>query len=327
MSENKILVQTNDLSKYYEVPRKKLIEKQRYVKAVEKINLEIPKGCTYGLVGESGCGKSTTGKMLAGIYSPTTGNILFDGQDMAKLDRKSKRRTLRKIQMIFQDPYSSLNPKKKIGWILEEPLKTNTGVKGPERKRQVKQILETVGLDESYAEKYPSELSGGQRQRVSIAAALILNPEFIIADEAVSALDVSVQAQILNLMKELQKERNLTYLFISHDLNVVEFMSDYIGVMYLGNLVECGTAEEVCKHPLHPYTQSLLSAVLDIRGPQAERIVLEGEVPSPIDTPSGCPFHTRCGRAQEICAKERPCLKDDGKGHQVSCHFAGEIEK
>ena len=325
MLENKILIETKDLSKYYEVPRKKLFEKQRYVKAVEKISLKIPKGCTYGLVGESGCGKSTTGKMLAGIFGQTEGTIIFDGQDIDQLDKASRRRTLKKIQMIFQDPYSSLNPKKKIGWILEEPLKTNTGISAGERKKHVVEVLKTVGLDADYTEKYPSELSGGQRQRISIAAALLLDPECIIADEAVSALDVSVQAQILNLLKKLQEERGLTYLFISHDLNVVEFMSDYIAVMYLGNVVECGTAEEVCRHPLHPYTQSLLSAVLDVRGPAGKRIVLEGEVPSPVDTPSGCPFHTRCQKAQDICRKEKPCLNYHGTEHQVSCHFAKEI--
>ena len=322
-----ILVETRDLSKYYPVPRKKLFEKQKFVKAVEHLNLSIPKGCTYGLVGESGCGKSTTGQMLADIYPATDGSVLYDGKDIAKLEKTEKKQVRQKIQMIFQDPYSSLNPKKKIGWILEEPLKTNTNMAKDERHSLVMEILETVGLDESYADKYPSQLSGGQRQRVSIAAALILDPEFVIADEAVSALDVSVQAQILNLLKDLQKSRNLTYLFISHDLQVVQFMSDYIGVMYLGNLVETGTTDEICNNAMHPYTIALLSAVPDIQSSGKKRIVLDGEVPSPVDTPSGCPFHTRCKSATEKCRLEKPSLRRVADGHSVSCHYAGGEEK
>lgn len=324
MKNKNILVEVKDLQKYYPVPKRKLLEKQRYLKAVERLNLCIPEGCTYGLVGESGCGKSTTGQMLADIFSSTGGSILYRGENLSEMDRTKKRCVRRKIQMIFQDPYSSLNPKKKIGWILEEPLKIHTDLKKQERQEQVRKILETVGLDESYRDRYPNELSGGQRQRVSIAAALILDPEFIIADEAVSALDVSVQAQILNLLKMLQKERNLTYLFISHDLNVVQYMSDYIGVMYMGYLVESGTAEEIWNHPAHPYTKALLSAVPEIWNENQKRIVLEGEVPSPIDTPAGCPFHTRCPYATEKCAKEQPVSENIGGEHQVSCHYLQE---
>lgn len=327
MNESKILIETKNLKKYYPVPRKRIFEKKRYVKAVEQLNLKIPKGCTYGLVGESGCGKSTAGQVLAGIYPASEGNVYYAGEEVSGMSREKKKEIRKKIQMIFQDPYSSLNPKKKIGWILEEPLKTDTDMKKQERKNKIIDVLKRVGLDESYIDKYPSELSGGQRQRVSIAAALLLDPEFIIADEAVSALDVSVQAQILNLLKELQKESNLTYLFISHNLKVVQFMSDYIGVMYLGHMVECGTAEEVCKMPLHPYTKALLSSVLDVHETGKERIVLEGEVPDPVNTPSGCPFHTRCKIAKERCATENPKLKFINDSHAVCCHYVrGEEE-
>lgn len=320
MKENKILIETQDLKKYYPVPRKKIFEKKRYVKAVEGLNLKIPQGCTYGLVGESGCGKSTVGQVLAGIYSATDGKVFYEGEALCDLSKEKKKKIRRKIQMIFQDPYSSLNPKKKIGWTLEEPLKTSTHLSKSERKTKVAEVLKQVGLEESYTEKYPNELSGGQRQRVSIAAALLLDPEFIVADEAVSALDVSVQAQILNLLKKLQRERNLTYLFISHNLNVVQFMSDYIGVMYLGHLVEYGTTQEVCNNPLHPYTKALLSSVVDVQDKGNQRILLEGEVPDPVHTPSGCPFHTRCSQVKECCKKEKPEWRMEKENHAVWCH-------
>ncbi len=320
MKENKILIETKDLKKYYPVPRKKIFEKKRYVKAVDGLNLKIPKGCTYGLVGESGCGKSTVGQVLAGIYSATDGKVFYEGEALCDLSKEKKKKIRRKIQMIFQDPYSSLNPKKKIGWILEEPLKTGAHLNKAERKNKVTEVLKQVGLEESYVNKYPNELSGGQRQRVSIAAALLLEPEFIIADEAVSALDVSVQAQILNLLRKLQRERNLTYLFISHNLNVVQFMSDYIGVMYLGHLVECGTTKEICDHPLHPYTKALLSSVVDVHDRGKKRILLEGEVPDPVQTPLGCPFHTRCSQKKECCNNEKPEWRMENENHAVWCH-------
>ncbi len=320
MNDHKILMETQELKKYYPVPRKKLFEKKQYVKAVDGLNLKIPKGCTYGLVGESGCGKSTVGQVLAGIYSASEGTVFYEGEALLGLPKEKKKQIRRKIQMIFQDPYSSLNPKKKIGWILEEPLKTSTHLKRQERKQKVIEVLQQVGLDQNYMDKYPNELSGGQRQRVSIAAALLLDPEFIIADEAVSALDVSVQAQILNLLKKLQRERNLTYLFISHNLNVVRFMSDYIGVMYLGHLVEYGTTEEVCDHPLHPYTKALLSSVVDVKDRGEKRIILEGEVPDPVHTPKGCPFHTRCSQVKECCKEEKPEWNMEKENHAVWCH-------
>ena len=319
--ENENLIVTKNLCKYYPVKKKKLFEKQRQLKAVDNLNLTIPRGVTFGLVGESGCGKSTTGQVIAGILKATSGEIYYDGRRVDQLKGDGLKELRKKIQVVFQDPYASLNPRKKIGWILEEPLKTVLSMDREQRKEEIKKTLEICGLDESYTDKYPAELSGGQRQRVNIAAALLLNPEFIVCDEAVSALDVSVQAQILNLLKDLQRERNLTYLFISHDLNVIEYMSDYIGVMYLGHMVEWGTADEICNHPVHPYTKALLSAVPDIKGNEEERIVLEGEVPSPVDTPSGCPFHTRCPLAEERCRKEMPELQTVSEEHTAGCYF------
>lgn len=322
MNRNNNLIKTEKLCKYYPVKKQKIFEKQRQLKAVCNLDLEIPEGSTFGLVGESGCGKSTTGQVLSGILPITSGKLYYRGKDITHVKGEDAKQLRRKIQMIFQDPYASLNPKKKIGWILEEPLKSVLNMEKKERKQKVKDILQRVGLDETYMDKYPSELSGGQRQRVSIAAALSLNPEFIVCDEAVSALDVSVQAQILNLLKELQEENNLTYLFISHDLNVIEYMSDYIGVMYLGHLVEYGTADEVCNHPVHPYTKALLSAVPDIKGRKEKRIVLEGEVPGPVDTPSGCPFHTRCMSATERCREIMPGSEFVAENHVAACHLA-----
>lgn len=321
-----ILVEAQNLTKYYPIRRRRLFEKQKYLKAVEELNFQIPKGSTFGLVGESGCGKSTTGQMLADIFPATSGRIIYDGQDLTKMTRTHKRSIQRKIQIVLQDPYSSLDPKRTIGWILEEPLKIHTKLKKQERREKVRIILETVGLDESYAGRYPGELSGGQRQRVNIAAALMLDPEFVIADESVSALDVSVQAQILNLFKKLQWERKLTYLFISHDLNVVQYMSDYIGVMYLGHLVECGTVEDICDNPVHPYTKALLSAIPRERNNGRNRVVLKGEVPDQVHTPEGCPFHTRCAKAGIKCNCENPGLRKISETHFVSCHGAETVE-
>lgn len=323
MENTEILIETRNLSKDYPVRAKGVFDEKQYVHAVEELNLSITKGITFGLVGESGCGKSTIGQMLAQIIPATKGRILYDGTEFSTMKKPDQKNLKRKIQMVFQDPYASLNPRRKIGWTLEEPLISCTRLKRKQRIRKVEEILREVGLDESYKEKYPNELSGGQRQRVSIAAALILEPEFIIADESVSALDVSVQAQILNLLKKLQKERGLTYLFISHDLNVVQYMSDEIGVMYLGHLVEVGKAEAVYNHPAHPYTRALLSAVPKVKGDIKERIMLEGEVPNPINMPKGCPFHTRCKEAQSCCKTEMPGVKEVGKEHFVYCHKVG----
>ena len=323
MGKEEILIEARNLSKYYPIKARGLFKSKKYVHAVESLNLKIPKGLTCGLVGESGCGKSTTGQMLAQIIQPTKGKVLYKGKELSNLKKEEQKYLTKNIQTIFQDPYASLNPKRKIGWTLEEPLINCTALDKEARQEKVDHILKEVGLDKSYKEKYPNELSGGQRQRVSIARALILEPEFVIADEAVSALDVSVQAQILNLMKKMQKARGLTYLFISHDLNVVQYMSDIIGVMYLGHLVEIGKAEEVYYHPAHPYTQALLSAVPQVDGNQQERIVLTGEVPNPAQLPTGCPFHTRCKDAKPCCKVDMPIMRKVGNDHFVYCHKEG----
>ncbi|GIN40437.1 dipeptide/oligopeptide/nickel ABC transporter ATP-binding protein [Bacillus obstructivus] len=294
------------------------------VKAVDDISFTIHKGETLGLVGESGCGKSTTGRMLLRLLEPSEGKIIFEGNDITKLSNRELRKIRGKMQMIFQDPYASLNPRHTIERILEEPLLVH-GVKDKEaRQKKVRELLEIVGLNSYHATRYPHQFSGGQRQRIGIARALSLNPKLIIADEPVSALDVSIQAQVLNLMKDLQKNFDLTYLFIAHDLGVVRHISDRVGVMYLGRMVELAESEEVYQNPKHPYTQALLSAVpiadVDYK---KERIVLQGDVPSPANPPSGCTFHTRCPLAFEKCAVERPLFKEVEPGHFAACHLHG----
>ena len=316
MSE--VLISLKDVTKIYSD------KKRHQVKAVDAINLDIYQGETLGLVGESGCGKSTTGNLLVHLLRADQGEIWFQGKNITNMKDREFWPLIKSIQMVFQDPYSSINPKKKIGWLLEEPLKIHYKHMGKEeRAKLVSQMLREVGLDDSYKDRYPKQLSGGQRQRVSIALALILNPPFVVADEPVSALDVSVQAQILNLMKELQKKYGLTYLFISHDLNVVSYMSDKIAVMYLGNLVEIGNQEQITYHAKHPYTQALFSASFKEEDgeTQKERIILQGYVPSPSNPPSGCPFHTRCMYCTEKCKNEKPKLRDCGDGWKVACHY------
>lgn len=291
------------------------------VKAVRNINLEIYKGETFGLVGESGCGKSTLGNMLVQLVDASNGHVLYKGKDITAVKKKERKSLYRSLQIVFQDPYSSIDPKKTIGWLLEEPLEIHHIYRTKkERKEAALKMLETVGLQESYYSRYPGELSGGQRQRIAIAIALMLEPEFIVCDEAVSALDVSVQAQILNLLRKLQKEKDLTYLFISHNLNVVSYMSDRIGVMYLGEIVELANAQDIASMPMHPYSQALFSASLDAK----ERIILEGDLPSPNNPPKGCPFHTRCFRCKEKCRVEKPTLKEYEKGHYCACFYAEE---
>lgn len=309
----------NELIKLEHVTKIYRDSRRSHVKAVDDLSLEIYEGETLGLVGESGCGKSTTGNMLVHLLRADEGRIFYRGQDITSMSERRFQPLRREIQMVFQDPYSSINPKKKIGWLLEEPLKIHRKEwSRQQRLEKVKEMLAAAGLDEEYLDRYPKQLSGGQRQRVSIALALILNPSFIVADEPVSALDVSVQAQILNLMRRLQKAYSLTYLFISHDLNVVGYLSDRIGVMYLGHLVEIGSQEQIMNHAKHPYTQALFSAVNEEEG---RPVVLEGDVPSPSDPPSGCPFHTRCSRCREICCRERPPLREIGNGWKVACHL------
>ncbi len=302
------------------------------VRAVDDISFEIRKGETFGLVGESGCGKSTTGRAVIRLRNPTDGRVLFDGQDLMGLSRKELRKMRRRMQIIFQDPYSSLNPRMTVGSIISEPLETHNLVSGPARIERVKELLALVGLNPNYTNRYPHEFSGGQRQRIGVARALAVEPEFIVCDEPISALDVSIQAQVLNLLVELREKFGLTYLFIAHDLSVVRHISDRVGVMYLGKLVEVGPPTAIYETPGHPYTRALLSAV-PIPDPKAERrrkrVILTGDVPSPANPPDGCRFHTRCwlyerlGRPEQ-CRTIDPELRVVAPEHQAACHFAEE---
>lgn len=320
---NEPLIRTSLLTKHYPVPKRKLMEKRQFVRAVDGVSFQIEPGEIFGLVGESGCGKSTTGQLLVRLTPPSDGDLYYRGRNIGGLKEHELKPLRREIQIVFQDPYASLNPKKTVGWALEEPLVIHRIGDAGTRRAIVAETLEQVGLDPDYADRYPHELSGGQRQRVGIAAALVLSPKFIVIDEAISALDVSVQSQILNLLKELQQKRGLTYLFISHDLNVVEYISDRVGVMYLGKLVEIFPVGDGETEPLHPYTRALFSSVPDVRK-KKERVVLQGEVPSPIHPPSGCAFHPRCPAAMERCRSIPPAMKRAGPGHEVSCHLYEE---
>jgi oligopeptide/dipeptide ABC transporter ATP-binding protein len=312
---NQPLVEIKDLKKHFPVPHKQV------VRAVDGVSFTINRGETLGLVGESGCGKTTVGRCILRLIEPTSGEISFDGRDLLKLDRGEMRTLRRRMQIIFQDPYSSLNPRMKVGSIISEPLEIHRVGDRRERKDRVAELLRVVGLDPEYANRYPHQFSGGQRQRIGIARALALNPDFIVADEPVSALDVSVQAQVVNLMQDLQERFGLTYLFISHGLAVVKHISTRVGVMYLGKLVELAPAQEIYANPLHPYTQALLRAI-PIPDPGAKRRTaqrLGGDVPNPIAPPGGCRFHTRCPHAIERCGVEEPELVEVSPGHFVSC--------
>ena len=297
------------------------------LKAVDDVSFKVKPGETLGIVGESGCGKTTMGRTILKLYQPTDGQVFFHGEDVSKYSPKQMRALRTKMQIVFQDPYSSLPPRSTVADILSEPVKVHGIVPKEKVKDYVLELMESCGLRDYYYERYPHEFSGGQRQRICIARALTVNPEFVVCDEPVSALDVSIQAQIINLLKKLQKERGLTYLFISHDLSVVRFISDKIGVMYLGSMVEFGNKEDIFAHPLHPYTEALFSAVPNPNPDEkSERILLKGDIPSPANPPKGCKFHTRCPHAMEICKHIAPAYKEYEPGHFTACHLYSQDE-
>ena len=321
-SENQVLLETKDLRKYFSGKKGLFNLNPPVVKAVDDINLTIHKGETLGLVGESGCGKSTLGRTILKLIPMTSGQVIYNGEDIAAYDKKQMWEMRKRMQIIFQDPYSSLNPRMTVYDLVSAPLEVYGIGSAAERKEMVISILNDVGLDKQYLNRFPHEFSGGQRQRIGIARALILNPEFVVCDEAVSALDVSVRAQVLNLMKKMQQKRNLTYLFISHDLSVVRHVSDRVAVMYLGSVVEIADKQDLYGAPLHPYTRALLSAIpIPDANRKRNRSILEGDVPSAYNPPSGCKFHTRCPYATDRCREEVPAFRDMGGGHSVACHF------
>ena len=330
---NDVLIEVKNLKKYFPIRRGVFSRVCGHVKAVDGISFKIPRGKTLGLVGESGCGKTTAGRTILRLLDATEGDILYEGKSILPLSGQALREMRRNMQLIFQDPYGSLNPRMTIGSIVGEPLAIHH-VPRRERQDRVKELLEKVGLSPNYINRYPHEFSGGQRQRIGIARAIALNPNFIVCDEPVSALDVSIQAQIVNLLEDLQEEFGLSYLFIAHDLSVVEHVSDEVAVMYLGRIVEHASRDELYAQPLHPYTQALLSAV-PVPDPKSgrKRIVLEGDVPSPSNPPSGCPFHTRCPypkahpEAMERCKTEVPPVQHHTENHSVTCHFYEQILK
>ncbi|NMC29615.1 MAG: dipeptide ABC transporter ATP-binding protein [Pelolinea sp.] len=324
MPEQEVILHVEDLKMHFPIKRGVIQRTVGYVHAVDGVTFDVYKGETLGLVGESGCGKTTAGRTILQLYKPTAGKVVFEGKDLVQLKSEEMRQTRRKIQMIFQDPYASLNPRMTVEEIIGEPLLVHNIEHGKEIRDHVKDLLELVGLNPAYVDRYPHEFSGGQRQRIGVARSLALKPDLIVCDEPISALDVSIQAQVVNLLEDLQKELGLTYLFIAHDLSMVRHISNRVVVMYLGILVEMADRKTLYENPLHPYSIALLSAV-PIPDPKIEekrkRIILEGDVPSPINPPSGCRFRTRCPLAQSICAEQRPEWKEVEPGHYVACHF------
>jgi oligopeptide transport system ATP-binding protein len=325
MDSNDVILRVEHLVKHFPIMRGILVQRQvGAVHAVDDLSFNVVRGETLGLVGESGCGKSTTGRAILQLHRPTSGSVYFEGEDLVKLKGENLRKMRRKMQMIFQDPYASLNPRMTVGQIISEPMIVHDTVEGKEVQEHTENLLRLVGLNPAYTNRYPHEFSGGQRQRIGIARALSLQPDLIVCDEPISALDVSVQAQVVNLLEDLQEQFNLTYLFIAHDLSMVRHISSRVAVMYLGVIVELASREELYHNPLHPYTQALLSAV-PIPDPVVEakrqRTILTGDVPSPINPPSGCRFRTRCPLAAEICAQERPEFREVTPGHHVACHM------
>ncbi len=330
--DSDVLLEVRDLKKYFPIRSSFFRRVIGHVKAVDGISFKIKRGTTMGLVGESGCGKSTAGRTILRLIPKTSGSVIYNGVDLHSLKRSELRSIRQKVQIIFQDPYSSLSPRMPVGEIIGEAVRTHGIVPKEEYNAYITRVMKACGLQEYHKDRYPHEFSGGQRQRICIARALALNPDFIVCDEPVSALDVSIQAQIINLLKSLQKEFNLTYLFISHDLSVVEHISDTVGVMYLGSLVEFADTEQIFKNPLHPYTKALFSAI-PIPDPDVkmERIVLEGSIPSPANPPSGCKFHTRCKECKErgmkVCERFVPVNKELEPGHFCACHLYNTPEE
>ncbi len=319
---SQVLIDVKDVKKYYPVGSGSFGGKgKRFVKALDGVSFQIHKGETLGVVGESGCGKSTTGRAILRLMSLTEGQVLFEGQDVYALSSRELRSFRKRMQMIFQDPFACLDPRKTVGQIIEHPLQIHHMGSSAERKERVLELMNLVGLRADYIHRYPHEFSGGQRQRIGIGRALALNPSFVVCDEPISALDVSIQGQVINLMQELQEKLSLTYMFISHDLSVVRHICDRIVVMYLGKVIETATKEELYAHPAHPYTQALLSAIPVIGGSEKKRIILEGDIPSPVDVPKGCRFCTRCFAAKEICFQQEPPLQVLSAGHTCACHF------
>ena len=322
------LLEVRNLKKYYSVKSGFLNKDRRSVKAVDGINLSVKQGEILGIVGESGCGKSTFGRSILRLIEPTSGEVIFEGTNICGLKKEEMRLKRREMQIVFQDPGASLNPRLTVGEIIGEPLEVFHICEGKEKEERIYKLMDLVGINRAYINRFPHEFSGGQKQRISMARAIITRPKLVICDEPVSALDVSIQAQVLNLLRELQNEYQLSYLFISHDMSVVKYISDRIAVMYLGTIVEEADAEELFANPIHPYTRALVSAVPEADPDvKKERIVLHGEIPSPVNFPSGCPFHTRCEYATERCNEERPKRTKISNNHYAVCHYCDRLQK